>query len=402
MLQITKEEISPDSLTSEKLLNNLIDIELTVVMPCLNEEATVQLCIWKARTFMYENNISGEVIIADNGSTDNSIELAVKAGARVINISEKGYGAALTGGINAARGKYIIMADSDDSYDFLCLLPFIEKLRAGYDFVFGNRFKEKIASNAMPFLHKYLGNPVLTFIGKWFFKSELGDFHCGLRGFSKDAFHSLELQTTGMEFASEMIVKATLNRLKITEVPVKLHPDGRSGKSHLNTWNDGWRHLRFLLLYSPRWLFLYPGLMLMLFGFSVTAWSLPNPKQTIDIHTIIFAVGALLIGFQAVFFAVFTKTFAVHEKLLLRSSRIEKLLDKISLELSIKIGSLLVLFGLAGALYLVYIWKEGTFFDWGITVTMRIAIFAFTFMVFGFQIIFSSFFYSYLKLQVKK
>jgi glycosyltransferase involved in cell wall biosynthesis len=402
LLQITKEEISPDSLTSEKLLNNLIDIELTVVMPCLNEEATVQLCIWKARTFMYENNISGEVIIADNGSTDNSIELAVKAGARVINISEKGYGAALTGGINAARGKYIIMADSDDSYDFLCLLPFIEKLRAGYDFVFGNRFKEKIASNAMPFLHKYLGNPVLTFIGKWFFKSELGDFHCGLRGFSKDAFHSLELQTTGMEFASEMIVKATLNRSKITEVPVKLHPDGRSGKSHLNTWNDGWRHLRFLLLYSPRWLFLYPGLMLMLFGFSVTAWSLPNPKQTIDIHTIIFAVGALLIGFQAVFFAVFTKTFAVHEKLLLRSSRIEKLLDKISLEISIKIGSLLVLFGLAGALYLVYIWKEGTFFDWGITVTMRIAIFAFTFMVFGFQIIFSSFFYSYLKLQVKK
>jgi glycosyltransferase involved in cell wall biosynthesis len=402
LLQITKEEISPDSLTSEKLLNNLIDIELTVVMPCLNEEATVQLCIWKARTFMYENNISGEVIIADNGSTDNSIELAVKAGARVINISEKGYGAALTGGINAARGKYIIMADSDDSYDFLCLLPFIEKLRAGYDFVFGNRFKEKIASNAMPFLHKYLGNPVLTFIGKWFFKSELGDFHCGLRGFSKDAFHSLELQTTGMEFASEMIVKATLNRSKITEVPVKLHPDGRSGKSHLNTWNDGWRHLRFLLLYSPRWLFLYPGLMLMLFGFSVTAWSLPNPKQTIDIHTIIFAVGALLIGFQAVFFAVFTKTFAVHEKLLLRSSRIEKLLDKISLELSIKIGSLLVLFGLAGALYLVYIWKEGTFFDWGITVTMRIAIFAFTFMVFGFQIIFSSFFYSYLKLQVRK
>lgn len=399
---ITKEEISPDSLSSEKLLENLRDIELSIIMPCLNEEETVQICVWKARTFMMESNIIGEVIVADNGSTDKSIERALNAGARVVQINQQGYGAALLGGINSARGKYIIMADSDDSYDFLSLTPFIEKLRQGNDFVIGNRFKEKIADNAMPFLHKYLGNPVLTFIGKWFFKSKIGDFHCGLRGFSRKAIDGLDMQTTGMEFASEMIVKATLNNCKISEVPVKLYPDGRTGKSHLNTWSDGWRHLRFLLLYSPRWLFLYPGLLLMIFGIGVSAWSLPNPKQTLDIHSIIFAVGALLIGFQAVFFAVFTKTFAVHEKLLYRSSKVERLLDKISLEFMIKVGALLVLIGLFGAGYLVYIWREGTFFEWGIKVTMRIAIFAFTFMVFGFQIIFSSFFYSFLKLQVRK
>jgi glycosyltransferase involved in cell wall biosynthesis len=401
-LYISKEDISPYSISSEDLIEELRDVELSVVMPCLNEERTVGLCVWKARTFMLENGIHGEVIVADNGSTDNSINIAVKAGAKVVNISSKGYGAALIGGINSSRGKFIIMADSDDSYDFLCLMPIVQKLRDGSDFVIGNRFKEKISNDAMPFLHKYLGNPVLTFIGKWFFKSEIGDFHCGLRGFTRKAFDRLDLQTTGMEFASEMIVKATLCKCKVTEVPIKLYPDGRTGKSHLNTWNDGWRHLRFLLLYSPRWLFLYPGLMLMLIGFGITAWSLPNPKQTFDIHTIIFAVGALLIGFQAVFFAVFTKTFAVHEKLLLRSSRIDKLLDMISLETMIKIGALLILAGLGGGAYLVYIWKEGTFFEWGITVTMRIAIFSFTFMVFGFQIIFSAFFYSYLKLQVRK
>ncbi len=401
-MYISKEDISPYSISSEDLIEELRDVELSVVMPCLNEERTVGLCVWKARTFMLENGIHGEVIVADNGSTDNSINIAVKAGAKVVNISSKGYGAALIGGINSSRGKFIIMADSDDSYDFLCLMPIVQKLRDGSDFVIGNRFKEKISNDAMPFLHKYLGNPVLTFIGKWFFKSEIGDFHCGLRGFTRKAFDRLDLQTTGMEFASEMIVKATLCKCKVTEVPIKLYPDGRTGKSHLNTWNDGWRHLRFLLLYSPRWLFLYPGLMLMLIGFGITAWSLPNPKQTFDIHTIIFAVGALLIGFQAVFFAVFTKTFAVHEKLLLRSSRIDKLLDMISLETMIKIGALLILAGLGGGAYLVYIWKEGTFFEWGITVTMRIAIFSFTFMVFGFQIIFSAFFYSYLKLQVRK
>jgi glycosyltransferase involved in cell wall biosynthesis len=402
LIQFTKEEILPDSITAEKLLSGLKDIEVSVVMPCLNEEETVHLCVWKARTFMYENNISGEVIVADNGSTDRSIERALAAGAIVVNVSLKGYGSALQSGVNASRGKYIIMADSDDSYDFLALNQFIEKLRAGSDFVIGNRFKEKISHDAMPFLHKYLGNPVLSFIGKWFFKSEISDFHCGLRGFTRKAFDELEMQTTGMEFASEMIVKATLNNSKITEVPIKLYPDGRKGKSHLNTWEDGWRHLRFLLLYSPRWLFLYPGLLMMLFGIGVTAWSLPNPKQNIDIHTILFAVGGLLIGFQSVFFAVFTKAFAVHEKLMFRSSRIEKLLEKISLELSIKIGAALILMGLAGGGYLVYIWREGTFFEWGITVTMRIALFSFTFMVFGFQIIFSSFFYSYLKLQVRK
>lgn len=402
MIQFTKEEILPDSITADSLLSELKDIELSIVIPCLNEEATIHTCVWKARTFMYEYNISGEVIVADNGSTDKSTELALGAGARVVNAAIKGYGSALLCGINASRGRYIIMADADDSYDFLAIYPFVEKLRAGNDFVIGNRFQKGISKDAMPFLHKYLGNPILSFIGKSFFKSKIDDFHCGLRGFTRKAFDELEMQTTGMEFASEMIVKATLNKAKIAEIPIKLYPDGRKGKSHLNTWSDGWRHLRFLLLYSPRWLFLYPGLLMMFVSLLITAWSLPNPKQTLDIHTILFAIGGLLIGFQSVFFAVFTKSFAVHEKLMQKESRIDKFLDKFSLEFLLKLGLLFVIIGLAGGGYLVYIWRIGTFFELGITVTMRIALFSFIFMVFGFQIIFSSFFYSYLKLQVRK
>lgn len=305
-------------------------------------------------------------------------------------------------GINHAQGKFIIMADADDSYDFLEIYPIYEKLKNGADMVIGNRFANPIERGAMPFLHKYLGNPVLSFIGKVFFKNNVSDFHCGMRGFTKDAFDKLDLQTTGMEFASEMIVKSTLNDFNIEQVPVKLYRDGRSGKSHLNTWGDGWRHLRFLLLYSPRWLFLYPGIILMMIGFLVNLWALPNPNQTLDIHTILFSVGAILIGFQSVFFAIATKAFAVHEKLVPRLSWLETLIDKLTLERALRIGGIFVLLGFGGFIYLFTIWLNNYFFELGIKVTMRIAIFSFASAVFGFQLIFSFFFYSFLKLQIRK
>ena len=240
--------------------------ELSIVMPCLNEAETLAICIEKAQNFLNRENIVGEILIADNGSTDGSQKIAKNLNATVINVDSKGYGSALRGGIEAANGDYVIMGDADDSYDFSNLMPYLSKLREGFDLVMGNRFKGGIEKGAMPFLHKYLGNPVLSFIGRLFFKTNIGDFHCGLRGFSKEAYYKMELKTTGMEFASEMIVKASLINLKIAEVPTVLSKDGRSRPPHLNTWRDGWRHLRFLVLYSPNWLFLIPGMLLMLFG----------------------------------------------------------------------------------------------------------------------------------------
>src|SRR6266487_2781972 len=279
-------------------------IEFSIVMPCLKEAETLATCIQKAKRSLEENNVEGEIIIADNGSTDGSQEIAEQHGARVIDVQARGYGSALMGGIAAARGKYIIMGDADDSYDFSTLEPFVEKLRAGYDLVMGNRFKGGVKAGAMPALHRYLGNPVLTAIGRVFFHSPCGDFHCGLRGFAKDAVLRLDLRTTGMEFASEMIVKATLHKLQITEVPTTLSPDGRSRPPHLRSWRDGWRHLRFLLLYSPRWLFFYPGALLMAAGIALCGWLLPGPRHvssvTLDVHTLLYAAAAIVIGFQAV------------------------------------------------------------------------------------------------------
>ena len=266
-------------------------MELTVVMPCLNEAETVATCVRKAIGFLAESGISGEVLVADNGSTDGSQRLATDAGARVVPISDKGYGNALMGGIVAARGKYVIMGDADDSYDFTNLMPFVNELRKGADLVMGNRFRGGIAPGAMPPLHKYLGNPVLSFIGRLFFRSKIGDFHCGLRGFSRDSVMALNLQATGMEFASEMVVKATLAGQRVTEVPTTLSKDGRSRPPHLRSWRDGWRHLRFLLLFSPRWLFLYPGLALLVVGSAVTTALYFSPLRIggagLDIHTML-------------------------------------------------------------------------------------------------------------------
>lgn len=284
------------------------NLELTILMPCLNEAKTLGKCIAQASGYLERKGISGEVLIADNGSTDGSQSVAEQLGARVIAVSRKGYGAALIAGIESSRGSMIVMGDSDESYDFSQLDPFIVKLTGGFDLVMGNRFKGGIAPGAMPFLHRYLGNPVLSFLGRLFFKTPIGDFHCGLRAFNRQAIRSLNLRCEGMEFASEMIVKASLNRLRITEVPTALSKDGRDRPPHLRTWRDGWRHLRFLLLFTPRWLFLYPGLLLLGLSAVQFALSLARPTSVqgwpIGIHTLLFAAAGLVIGIQTAIFAL--------------------------------------------------------------------------------------------------
>src|SRR5450755_309356 len=306
------------------------DVELSVVMPCLNEAETVATCVQKAMSFLVENHIDGEVVIADNGSTDGSARLAADAGARVVFVSERGYGNALLGGFAAARGRFVIMGDADDSYDFTALMPFVERLRAGADLVMGNRFQGGIAPGAMPALHRYLGNPLLSFIGRLFFRNKIGDFHCGLRGFRKDRVLSLGLQASGMEFASEMVVKATLAGQQVEEVPTTLSPDGRNTPPHLRSWRDGWRHLRFLLLFSPRWLFLIPGTVLFALGLAVGVAVAPAPLRLgtmiFDLNTLAVASAMIVIGFQAVLFAFFTHIYASAEGFLPQHAKVSRLL----------------------------------------------------------------------------
>lgn len=379
--------------------------ELSVVMPCLNESETLATCIMKAQRWMRKNNVNGEVIVADNGSTDGSQAIAQLTGARVVDVSEKGYGAALRGGIEAARGKYIIMGDADDSYNFANLGPFLHKLRSGHDLVMGNRFAGGISPGAMPPLHKYLGNPVLTGIGRLLFKSPCGDFHCGLRGFSKAAALKLDLRTSGMEFASEMVVKATLNGLNVTEVPTTLSPDGRSRAPHLRSWRDGWRHLRFLLLYSPRWLFFYPGALLMLMGLVLGLWLLPGARTvahvTFDVHTLLYAAAAVVTGFQAVNFAVFTKIFGVTSGLLPPDPRLEKAFKYVTLETGIIVGLMLLIGGLGLSVYALSDWGAHSFGVLDPTVVLRLAIPAVTAMMLGSEIVLSSFFLSVLGLKAR-
>jgi len=396
--------LETNSLTSNTATASGDDtVEVSIVMPCLNEAETLATCIEKARGSLREHNVAGEIIIADNGSTDGSPEIARALGARVISVAARGYGSALMGGIAAARGKYIIMGDADDSYDFSALGPFIEKLRAGHELVMGNRFRGGVKSGAMPPLHRYLGNPVLTFVGRLFFHSPVRDFHCGLRGFSRDAVLKLDLQTTGMEFASEMVVKATLLRMRVTEVPTTLSPDGRSRPPHLRSWRDGWRHLRFLLLYSPRWLFLFPGSLLMILGMLVGLWLLPGPRVvngvTLDVHTLLYAAIAVIIGFQAIVFAVFTKVFAISEGLLPEDPRLDRVMDYINLEVGLVIGLGLVLLGLAGSIYAVAFWDQRSFGTLDPSHTLRIVIPAVTALTLGCQILLSSFFLSILGLK---
>ncbi len=379
--------------------------ELSIVMPCLNEAETLATCIDKARSFLKENNIMGEIIVADNGSTDGSQAIAEEHGARVVDVPLRGYGAALMGGINAACGRYVIMGDADDSYDFTALGLFVGKLREGYDLVMGNRFKGGIKPGAMPLLHRYLGNPVLTGLGRIFFGSPAGDFHCGLRGFSKEAVDRLNLQTTGMEFASEMVVKATLKGLRITEVPTTLSPDGRSRPPHLKSWRDGWRHLRFMLIYSPRWLFLYPGLFLMVLGFLVMAALTAGPKTirgvTFDVHTMLYASISIILGLQTVAFALFSKVFAISTRLLPEDSRIESILRVITLERGLILGGLMSAIGLSGSVYAFIVWGRTSFGPLVPSSMMRLAIPSLTFLATGIQIVFASFFLSALRVRHK-
>jgi glycosyltransferase involved in cell wall biosynthesis len=376
------------------------DIELSVVMPCLNECATVGMCVQKTLGAMERQGIRGEVIVADNGSTDGSQQIATDHGAHVVPIETRGYGSALRGGIAAARGRFILMGDADGSYDFTQVHLFVNKLREGYDLVMGNRFQGGILPGAMPPLHRYLGNPVLTGIGRLFFKSPVGDFHCGLRAFRREAIERLDLRTYGMEFASEMVVKAAAFGLRVTEIPTTLSPDGRDRASHLRTWRDGWRHLRFLLLYSPRWLFLYPGIALFVLGTAVSALLIPGPRMIgnvqFDINTLLFAAMAILIGFQSVVFAAFTKIFAISEGLLPEDPRLTKMFRYLTLEVGLVVGVLLVLAGTgAWGLGLEY-WRSHHFGPLDPEKTLRIVIPGVVFFTLGFQIILSSFFLSVL------
>lgn len=325
-------------------------IELSIVLPCLNEERTVGICVAKAVRFLKDNKIAGEVILADNGSTDSSAEIAAQMGAVIVHVEQKGYGMALREGFLAAKGKYIIMADSDDSYDLINLMLFVEKLREGYDLVMGNRFKGGIQKGAMPWHHRYIGNPVLSFLGKLFFKTPANDFHCGLRGFTKNAVVKMNLQTTGMELASEIVIKSSIFGMKVCEVPTTLSPDGRDRPPHLNSFRDGWRHLRFLLIYSPKWLFLYPGLILLIisavFSFTLFIGPIRIGFRLIDFHSFIVAGAMILLATNMISFAIITRVFAYNTGLLPSQPEFYVLLKYFNLEKGLGLGFVFFISGL--------------------------------------------------------
>jgi len=347
--------------------------------------------------------LRGEVIVADNGSTDGSIEIAEAAGARVVHVQDRGYGSALKGGIQATRGTYVLMADSDDSYDLGHIPRFVEQLRNGCDLVMGNRFLGGIHEGAMPALHRYLGNPVLTALGRLFFRSPCGDFHCGIRAFRKDSFQQMDLRSTGMEFASEMVVKATLLRMKLSEVPTTLSPDGRSHPPHLRTWHDGWRHLRFLLMYSPRWLFLYPGIVFVLLGLAGCVLLLPGPRVFygvgFDVHTLLYAFVSVLLGFQLIAFGTFAKVFAISEGLLPPDPRLNRAFRWITLETGLIVGGLLTVIGIGGSVLAVSNWAGTSFGALEPLRMLRLVMPAVFSLTLGIEIIFSSFFLSILGLR---
>jgi len=379
------------------------ELEITVVLPCLNESETVGPCVRKAFEAIRRSGMSGEVIVADNGSTDQSPDIAAAEGARVVQVAEKGYGSALCGGMREARAKYVLMADADDSYNFADLPRFVTELRAGADLVMGNRFRGGIQPGAMPALHRYLGNPVLTWIGQLFFGAKCGDFHCGMRAFRKDAIDRMHLRSTGMEFASEMVVKASLLRMQIAEVPTTLAPDGRSNAPHLRTWRDGWRHLRFLLMYSPRWLFLYPGISLIIAGLIGCVWLLPGPRVVygigFDVHTLLYAFTAMLLGVQLVAFATFTKVFAITEGLLPEDPRLNRVFRLTTLETGLLVGGLLIVLGFGGSLFAISHWALDRFGALDPSRMLRLVMPSVFALTMGVQIVFSSFFLSILGLK---
>ena len=370
-------------------------IELSIVMPCLNEAETLALCIRKAQTFLRSSGIAGEVVIADNGSTDGSRQIANAMGARLVGVEARGYGAALIGGIASARGRFVIMGDADDSYDFLNLMPFVAALREGGDLVMGNRFQGGIAPGAMPPLHRYLGNPVLSFLGRRFFNAPIGDFHCGLRGFRRDAVMALDLRSPGMEFASEMVVKAVMHRLDVRQVSTTLSPDGRSRAPHLRTWRDGWRHLRFLLTYAPRFLFIYPGVTAAGIGAVAVAvlatGSIELAGVELSATTMLFAAMATLLGSQLIGFGVLARLYGVASNLWPGSARVDRFRRWFSVERGCIAGGGLFLLGLAGSAGLVAIWGRSGFGAMEPVQLMRIAIPTMLATVIGLQTLFTSF-----------
>ena len=377
-------------------------LELSIVMPCLNEAETLASCIRKAQAVIEADGLAAEVIVADNGSTDGSQLIARELGARVVEVTRKGYGNALISGIEAARGKFVVMGDADDSYDFGAIASFLERLRAGDDLVVGNRFAGGIEPGAMPWSHRWLGNPVLTRIGRTFFHAPVNDMHCGLRAFRRDAFDRMQLRATGMEFASEMVIKASLKRMRISEVPVVLHPDGRSRPPHLRTWRDGWRHLRFMLLFSPRWLFLYPGIAVFAVGALLSALLVAGPLRIggarLDIHTLLIAGFLCLLGYQAILFAVFTKIFAIRQGFHPQHPALQRMFRYVTLEVGLAVGALMVLAGVVALIVAVASWQAVGFGNLDPSLTMREVIPAVVLLALGTQTVFASFFISILSI----
>jgi glycosyltransferase involved in cell wall biosynthesis len=378
---------------------NILDdlrLELSIVMPCLNEARTVGRCVKKAIAYLDAHQIKGEVIVADNGSVDDSRKIAASFGARVVPVASKGYGNALRAGIEAARGRFVIMGDSDDSYDFSDLDPFVCKLREGHQLVMGNRFRGQIKPGAMPLLHRYLGNPVLTGVGRLFFGSLCGDFHCGLRGFERSAILDLGLAASGMEFASEMVVKASLSKLKIAEVPITLSPDGRDRPPHLRSWRDGWRHLRLLLLFSPRWLFLYPGATIFLFGLAATLMLFSTDVTFGSLvfaeHSMVLTAAAINVGFEIMLFWVFANLLAIQRGLLPPDVKFERFRWMVPLERGLALGAALILLGFATAVAALSEWSAVGFGALTQGSAMRLVIVSGTTLVLGTQILFGSFF----------
>ncbi len=378
------------------------ELTVTILMPCLNEAETLAFCVRQALTALHDNHVTGEVLIADNGSTDGSQKIATDEGARVVNVPTRGYGAALIAGIEAAHGKYILMADADASYHFEHLPRFLPKLEEGYDLVMGNRFSGSIEPGAMPPLHRYLGNPVLSAIGRIFFRIPVRDFHCGLRAFRREPILALQLRTTGMEFASEMVVKSSLAGLRMTEVPTTLSPDGRSRPPHLRSWRDGWRHLRFLLLYSPRWLFLNPGIITFIMGLILSLWLLPGPRTvgrwTFDVDTLTYSLGLVLIGAHISVFAVSARVFGTQEGFLPPNPKFERVFKYVNLEVGLLFGCALLLAGLGILGYAVHIWHDAGFGDLSPQRMLRLTLPSATCFMLGVEAIFGSFFLSLLGL----
>jgi glycosyltransferase involved in cell wall biosynthesis len=381
-------------------------IDLTIVMPCLNEAETLAACIAKAQRGIASAGVEGEVVIADNGSTDGSIEIAEKLGARVVRVPVKGYGNALRGGIEAARGRWILMGDADDSYDFSEAARFVGKLREGHDLVMGCRMPAgggTIQPGAMPWKNRWLGNPTLSFLGRLFFRTPIRDFHCGLRALTREAYDRMKLKTTGMEFASEMVMKASLKAMRVAEVPITLHKDGRSRPPHLKPWRDGWRHLRFMLIYSPRWLFLVPGLAMALIGGLAALLIFLTPVKlghvNLDAGTLTVACMSVIIGGQFVAFACFAKAFAIAEGLLPQDERFARFVQAFTLEKGLICGLLIFLFGAALFVWAVWIWARAGFGSLPYEENLRRIMAAATCVTVGLQIMGASWFLSVLGLK---